>query len=204
MRQLTPESLAKGIERLGQIDPVLARIYAEHGSPPLWQREQTFATLLLIVLEQKISLASARAVYQRIESLISPLTPANYQSFSDEEIFTTGISRAKISYVRNIAQAILNGSLVLEELPDLPEDEARQQLLRIKGIGPWTANVYLLMALGKLDIWPLGDRALAVAVQRAQSLPTVPKNDELEKLGEPYRPHRSIAAFLYWHFYLSA
>ncbi len=199
---LNERSLAVAAKTLAARDPDLARIVAAHGLPPLWEREPGFATLVYIILEQQVSLASAKAAYDRLRLALGAITPDNFLTFNDSELKAIGFSRQKTLYARLLAQAILDRQLDLEALPNLPDDEVRATLKQRKGIGDWTADIYLLMALGRPDIWPKGDLALLVAVQRLKQLPARPTADEFALLGESWKPVRAVAARLLWHFYL--
>ncbi|MBN2549907.1 MAG: DNA-3-methyladenine glycosylase 2 family protein [Anaerolineales bacterium] len=201
---LDEATLAQAACLLADLDPDLAGIYARLGPPPLWAREEGFPTLLYIILEQQVSLASARAAYQRLLAAATPLTPESFLQMDDLELKSIGFSRQKTGYGRNLARAILQGELDLAALGWLDDSEVRSQLLKIKGIGPWTANIYLLMALLRPDIWPRQDLALAVAVQRVKRLASRPSLDEMEALSQGWRPWRAVAARMLWQDYLSS
>ena len=183
-------------------DPDLARIRAEFGTPPTWFREPGFATLLHIILEQQVSLASARATYARLLSLASPLTPHSFLALNDAELKGAGFSRQKILYGRHLAEAVHAGRLDLEALERADDREVKTALMALKGIGAWTADIYLLMSLRRPDAWPAGDLALAVAVQEIKCLPARPTPLELASLAEAWRPLRAVAARLLWNYYL--
>ena len=201
---LTSELLLEGTAVLIQRDPDLAEVVAQIGPPPLWAREPGFATLIYIILEQQVSLASARAAYNRLIEQNSPLTPDAFLQLDDATLKAIGFSRQKTAYGRYLAQALLAGELNLPGLADLSDEEVRLELVNIKGIGRWTAEIYLMEALLRPDVWPKGDLALAVAVKRVKRLPNTPNPAELEAIGEIYRPWRAVAARLFWHHYLSA
>lgn len=173
------------------------------GPPPLWDRPPGFGTLLHIVLEQQVSLASARAAFDRLVLATDPLTPARFLGLTDPQLLSIGFSRQKAGYGRALAQALLDGTLDLEELARLDDEAAQRALETIPGIGRWTSTIYLLMVLGRPDVWPAGDMALAAAVAHAKGLPTRPAPDELALIGEAWRPWRSVAARLFWHDYLA-
>ena len=184
-------------------DPDLAAIHKRYGEPPLWKREPGFATLLHIILEQQVSLASALRTFEKLNALVPKLTPETFLALDDAALKDAGFSRQKARYGRALAKAILDGELRLESLPTLNDDEVRAELTKIVGIGAWTANIYLLMVLRRPDVWARGDLALAVAVQEIKDLPTRPSQDELEVIAQSWQPHRSYAARLLWHYYLS-
>lgn len=205
MQQILLDSevvLKRGLQELAAIDEDLDRIIQEDGVPPLWRRTPDFATLVLIILEQQVSLASARAAYDRLVAHVQTLTPASFLKLDDETLRGVGFSRQKTRYVRGLSESILNGKLDLELLQRQTDEEASRQLIQIKGIGRWTADVYLLMALGRCDIWPVGDLALIKSVMQVKRLPTKPSSDEMEALAMPWRPWRSVAAMALWNHYL--
>ena len=173
------------------------------GLPPLWRREPGFATLIHIILEQQVSLASAKAAFERLQKVATPLAPATFLNLDDAALKQVGFSRQKTRYGRALADAILTGTLDLEGLAELRDAAAKEHLTRVKGIGNWTADIYLMMALGRPDIWPKGDLALAVAVKEVKGLKGRPTPEELEGLAQGWRPYRSAAARLLWHYYLS-
>lgn len=199
---LTEEGLHAALDELTSRDLRLASILERLGPPPLWRREPGFPTLVHMILEQQVSLASARAVFDRLVGAVPELTPECFAELEAAELRNLGFSRQKIRYCRALAEALLDGSLVLSQLDDLADEEVRRELVRLPGIGPWTAEVYLLMALGRPDVWPVGDLALAVAAQDILGLEARPTASELEALGEPWRPWRAVAARLLWHHYL--
>jgi DNA-3-methyladenine glycosylase II len=200
---LTEETFAHGLHVLCSRDPGLAQIMTRFGPPPMWAREPGFPTLIHIILEQQVSLASAKAAYDRLLAAASPLTPARFLALDDTRLKKIGFSRQKTAYGRELARAIISGRLDLAELEMLDDRTARSELMDIKGIGPWTADIYLLMALRRPDVWPNGDLALANAAHRVKRLASHPMPDELDALAAGWRPWRAVAARLLWHFYLS-
>jgi len=200
---LTQEGLAKAVAELAARDPDLARIVASYGPPPLWDREPGFATLLHIILEQQVSLASARAAFDRLRAIADPPTPKRFLELTDDELLRVGFSRQKARYGRALAAAIQSGSLDLEALDALDDQSIHHALQTVPGIGPWTSTIYLLMVLGRPDVWPVGDIALAAAVGEVKGLGHRPDPAEMTALGEAWRPWRSVAARLFWHDYLS-
>lgn len=200
---LTQETLQQAVEELTQRDHDLARVYAQFGIPPMWGRQPGFATLIHMILEQQVSLASAQAAFDKLCAIVDPLTPESFLPLDDETLRGAGFSRQKTSYGRYLAQAILDGSLDLDALTTLPDDEAQKELCKLKGIGPWTADIYLLMVLRRPDRWPIGDRALVVAAREVKGLAADPTPEQMTELGEAWRPYRSVAARLLWHHYLN-
>lgn len=200
---LDDKTLAAGVAELIARDPDLAAIHTRLGVPPLWAREPGFPTLVHIILEQQVSLASARAAFDKLRALVDPLTPAGVLPLDDETLKSIGFSRQKSAYVRYLAQAILSGSVDVEALEHLPDEQVRAQLVALKGIGPWSAEIYLLMALCRADAWPSGDLALQIAAQTIKGLPARPDPLLLNELAEKWRPWRAVAARLLWHHYLN-
>jgi DNA-3-methyladenine glycosylase II len=191
------------LRELAVRDTDLARVIETYGAPPLWIREPGFPSLVYIILEQQVSLASARAAFQRLRAAADPLTPARFLKLSDTQLKQIGFSRQKTLYTRLLAESLVKHHLDLDDLHDLPDDTARKFLVALKGIGAWTADIYLLSALRRPDIWPIGDLALATAVQEVKRLRARPSPERLEKLSQPWRPYRAVAARLFWHAYLS-
>ncbi len=202
LSMLTNRSYARGLKLLAESDADLAQILERHGTPPLWQREEGFPTLVKIILEQQVSLASAEAAFKKLLAIASPLTPARFLELDEVTLKAAGFSRQKIIYGRHLAEAIVCGSLDLEALRSKSDEEVRSELQKVKGIGLWTAEIYLLMALLRPDAWPGGDLALAIAVQELKRLPHRPGPLELEELSKQWQPFRAIAARLLWNHYL--
>ncbi len=206
---LTAATLPSALADLTARDSRLARIVADYGAPPLWDREPGFPTLLRIILEQQVSLASAKAAFDRLLALASvptpasPLTPERFLELDDVTLKAAGFSRQKTRYGRELAAAVRSGALDLDGLSALDDESVVAALTQVVGIGRWTADIYLLMALCRPDAWPAGDLALAVAARHALVLPTAPSPSELAALGELWRPWRAVAARVLWHFYLS-
>lgn len=202
LRPLTQKTLALAARELAARDPLLANILATHGDPPLWQRASGFRTLVHIILEQQVSLSSAKSMLLRLENAIQPFTPERFLELGDERLRGLGVTRQKSAYVLHLADEIVSGRLNLKSLARLNDDQVLVRLTGIKGIGLWSANIYLLMALKRADIWPAGDLALAVAIQELKNLKTRPSPQELEAIAEPWRPHRAVAARMLWQYYL--
>jgi len=200
---LDESAFQSGIRELAVRDADLARVIETYGAPPLWVREPGFPSLVYIILEQQVSLASARAAFQRLRAAASPLTPTRFLKLSDTQLKQIGFSRQKTLYTRLLAESLAKRHLDLNDLHDLSDDAARKFLIALKGIGTWTADIYLLSALRRPDIWPIGDLALAVAVQEVKRLRSRPSPERLERLSQLWRPYRAVAARLFWHAYLS-
>ena len=184
------------------MDPVLAELAERNGVPPLWEREPGFTTLLRLVLEQQVSLASADAAFRKLEDSMGVIDPSPFLEFDDEQLKTIGFSRQKTGYVRGIAAGLIDGSIDLDLLANLPDEDAASHLMAIRGIGPWTAACYLLFALRRPDVWPPGDRALEVSVSRVYGLPHPASSQEATERSLAWQPFRAVAARLLWHEYL--
>jgi len=195
---------ARALEELAGRDAHLAEVLKQHGPPPMWAREPGFATLVYIILEQQVSLASARAAYDKLCAVARPLTPRRFLKLNDQELKRVGFSRQKTRYARLLAEELVSRRLDLRALTAMEDGAIRTRLTALKGIGPWTAEIYLLMALGRADAWPVHDLALAIAVQRVKRLRKRPSPERLEKMSAAWRPWRAVAARLFWHHYLSA
>jgi DNA-3-methyladenine glycosylase II len=194
--------LARGVRALAKVDADLARLARENGTPLMWAREPGFATLVFVILEQQVSLASAAAVFGKLTALARELTPGALLALDDAALRGVGFSRQKSLYCKLAARSILEGSLDLEALERLDDDAARRALVSLKGVGPWTAEIYLLRALGRRDAWPSGDLALQIAAREVKGLTARPTAEELDALAEAWRPWRSVAARLLWGHYL--
>jgi DNA-3-methyladenine glycosylase II len=193
---------ARTVAELTTDDGDLAALVAAHGIPRLWLRPPGFASLVLFILEQQVSLASATAAYRKVLDRLGAMEPEGLLATTPDQLRVDGVSRQKDRYLRALASAVAAGELDLSALDRLPDDEVRRALIALPGIGRWTADVYLLACLGRPDLWPVGDRALQVAAAETLRLAVVPDQAALELLGERWRPHRSTAARLLWHGYL--
>jgi DNA-3-methyladenine glycosylase II len=200
---LTAARLAEAVAELSARDADLRGIVERHGTPPLWDREPGFPTLLHIILEQQVSLASAQAAFDRLRAVARPLTPRRFLELSDAELLAIGFSRQKARYGRTLATSVASGQLDLDGLVDVDDATVHERLQAIPGIGPWTSTIYLLMVLGRPDVWPVGDIALAESVGVVTDLGHRPDAAEMLELGDAWRPWRSVAARLFWHDYLA-
>lgn len=203
LKLLTQRSLLRATRDLAARDPDLAVVVDAYGPPPLWSREPGFHTLMHIVLEQQVSLASAKAAYDRLLAVTGRLVPERFLALSDAELKAVGFSRQKTAYGRGLAQTVLDGRLDLGDLDTLDDAQVKKRLTSVKGIGSWSADIYLLMVLRRPDTWPSGDLALATAAQRVKRLRRKPTPERLEGLAEAWRPWRAVAARILWHYYLS-
>jgi DNA-3-methyladenine glycosylase II len=199
---LNEGAFSQGVRLLTERDEHLANVVKTYGQPPLWVREPGFPTLVYIILEQQVSLASAKAAFDRLKATVKPVTPKGFLKLNDAELLRIGFSRQKTLYTRLLAESLARRHFDLRYLRDLPDDSAHKMLVAFKGIGRWTADIYLLSALRRPDIWPVGDLALATAVQEVKRLRKRPSPEKLEALSTPWRPWRAVAARLFWHAYL--
>jgi DNA-3-methyladenine glycosylase II len=199
--RLTNDTLAVAAQFLAGRDRHLDSIYRTHGVPPMWARRPGFQTMLRIVLEQQVSLISARAMFDRLRSNIDPFTAEGFIEFGEANLRSLGVTRQKAHYCVQVADAFTYGEL--QTISGMSDEEAHATLLRIKGVGPWTANIYLLMALRRPDIWPDGDIALASSVGRLRKMKTRPSFVQLARIAERWRPYRSVAARMLWQYYLA-
>lgn len=200
---LDEDTLRAAAQELAARDPDLAGILARHGTPPLWSRPPGFATLVATILEQQVSLQSGAAALARLERAAGSLEPAALVALGEEGVRAAGQTRQKARYVVELAAAALDGRLDLAAIAQAGDDEARSALTRLLGIGRWTADIYLLMALGRPDVWPDGDLALGTAMRRAKGLTTVPDRVAQRAIAAAWQPFRAVAARLLWQAYLA-
>lgn len=202
--QFTQSNYHSICDQLASADPDLQKIIQTHGYPPFWSRPNSFESLVHIILEQQVSLASARSALNKLKDRVQELTPARVLLLTDEEFKACYCSRQKTGYIKYLAEAILSGQLGLEELQHLPDEEIRLKLTALKGIGNWTVDVYLMFALQRADIFPVGDLAAINALKRVKNLPAQTTKEEMLGIAAQWQPYRTIAAMLLWHYYLSS
>lgn len=203
-RQLTPASLSRGAQQLAEADPDLGAVLARLGEPPMWEREPGFATLIQIILEQQVSLAAARTMYQRLTVHLGAMSPELVHANQVSGLRDFGLTRQKAGYCHGLASRILDGSLDLDLIDHGPDAAGRQALLAVPGLGPWSVDIYYLMALRRPDVWPRGDLALAAALREVKHLDALPSRDEQQLLASAWAPWRSVAARILWAHYLAA
>lgn len=201
--QLTTETLGQGVAELARRDPHLAAVVERHGAPPLWDRPPGFQTLVQIILEQQVSLAAGRSAYGRLERVAGAVTPEAIAPLDEATLRSAGLTRQKSRYIRELAQAIVRGDFDPDALSGMDDDDAHTALIKLKGIGAWTANIYLLMALGRSDIWPNGDLALVAAMREVKGMRSTPNLERIRRITNGWRPWRAVAARVLWHHYLS-
>ena len=187
---------------LAKKDRAIKTIIHQHGHPPVWTRSNTFASLIHIILEQQVSLASAKAAFVKLKNYIGNITPQKILELTDAELRACYFSRQKTVYARELAQAIISKKINLKKLSALPDDEVRMELKKIKGIGDWTVDIYLLFVLQRCDIFPTGDLAMMNALKEVKKLSKQTSKEEIIELANSWRPYRSIATYLLWHHYI--
>lgn len=192
-----------GIQVLTQRDKDLAAIITKYGIPNQWKRKPGFPTLIWIILEQQVSLSSAKAIFERLCTSVTVLTPETFLQLDDLQLKKIGFSSPKAKYGRELSQSIINNQLDLNSLEKLDDVIIRNKLKQIKGIGDWTVDMYLMMALQRSDIFPSKDLAVAIAVREIKQLPTRPQSKQLELIAKNWQPYRAIATMILWHYYLN-
>jgi DNA-3-methyladenine glycosylase II len=197
----TAHDIAEAVAALALLEPRFAAIAASTGLPPVRRTSGGLAALLRIVIDQQISLAAGAAIWKRLEDRLAPFEAVRLLAASEEALRACGLSAGKVRTVRAVAAAAAAGSLDFGRLESLPDEEASAMLVSVHGIGPWTADIYLLSCLGRADVWPVGDLALRVAAAAAFGLPERPTAAQLLDMGEPWRPWRAVAARLLWAHY---
>jgi DNA-3-methyladenine glycosylase II len=203
-QSFTPSTYNTICDKLAAIDADFSTVITGYGYPPMWSRPNTFETLVHIILEQQVSLASALSALNKMRERVQELTPARILLLTDAEFRECYFSRQKTAYTRYLAEAILSGQINLEEFEQMEDDEIRSQLCTLKGIGNWTVDVYLMFVLQRTDILPLGDLAIVNAIKRLKGLPKETIKDDLAIIGEQWQPYRTVASMLLWHYYLSS
>lgn len=199
----TPDNYHHLCNQLADLDVDLASIITQYGYPPYWSRPNKFESLVHVILEQQVSLASALSALNKLKEKVQQVTPIRLLLLTDEELKACYFSRQKTTYVRYLAEALLNKKLDLDELANLNDAEVRKRLTALKGIGNWTVDIYLLMILHRTDVFPIGDLAIINAVKKLKNLPPTTTKEDILGLANAWQPYRSIAAMLLWHYYLS-
>src|SRR5215203_3654053 len=203
IKTLNRHSLAAATRQLVAAHRELAVVYEAYGTPPLWDRPTGFGTLLQIILEQQVSLASAKACFDKLMVYLGDVSPEGLLGLDDVELRTIGFSRQKAAYARHLSEAVIARHIDLERLDTLSDADVKTQLIKLKGVGEWTSDIYLLMAMLRPDVMPKGDIALHAAYQKLAGADKRPGSDEFVAMAEKWKPFRSVAARLLWHFYLS-
>ncbi len=188
--------------QLSKKDKHLKGIIQQYGHPPMWTRKQGFETLILTILEQQVSLAAAFAAYKKLKERIGTVTPSKILAMSNEELRECYFTRQKQVYAKELATAFATKTLPWKQFPDMNDDEVRTHLTSIKGIGNWTSDIYLMHALQRTDLFPLGDIALVNSLKETKQLHPHISKEEMLQIAEPWRPYRTIAAMILWHSYI--
>lgn len=200
--RLTKETLKLASLHLARQHKDLARILEKHGTPPLWARQPGFPTLLQIILEQQVSLRAAQSMFLRLKNATVPFTPERFLALGETHLKGLGLTRQKTAYCLHLSDSIVTQRLSLASLSRLSDDDVRTRLMEVKGIGLWSADIYLLMALRRPDVWPAGDLALAIAATKIRKRQIRLSPEELSRVAARWRPFRSVAARILWHYYL--
>jgi DNA-3-methyladenine glycosylase II len=191
-------------DQLALTDADFAHIIATYGYPPFWSRPNTFESLVHIILEQQVSLASALSALNKLRERIQEITPARVLLLTDAELRECYFSRQKTAYIKYLAEAIISGQIDLAAFEQMEDEDIRRQLTALKGIGNWTVDVYVMFALQHTDVFPVGDLAIVNAVKRLKALPKETTREELLIIAEQWKPYRTVASMLLWHYYLAS
>ena len=199
---LNEETYQRGITELCTKDSELAGVVLKWGRPPFWTHTPGFPGIVIAILAQQVSLESAKATFTKLENEIGSISPEGFLSLNNDILRAIGFSRQKASYARGIAKEILISNFDFTKLNSLDDDAIRNNLMEFKGIGPWTADTYLLFSLRRPDVWPTGDLALEKAIQDLRTLSSKPGSEEANRIANYWRPWRAVAARILWHYYL--
>lgn len=202
IRKFEKEEFHSICDRLSEKDRDLHSILLKYGYPPFWSRKTNFETLVHIILEQQVSLASAKAALEKLKERIGAVTAKKVLLLSDIELRECYFSRQKTVYVRHLANAVLSGQLAIGSLSEKTDEEIRNDLVAIKGIGNWTVDVFLLMVLHRSDIFPIGDLALIQSLKKVKHLPADVSKERILSIAETWKPFCSVAAMILWHSYI--
>jgi DNA-3-methyladenine glycosylase II len=200
MLQFTEENFHSLCDELAAKDKQLGQILSKYSYPPFWTRPNTFETLVLTILEQQVSLAAAYAAFKKLKERVPKVTPKNILQLTDEELRSCYFTRQKTVYVRELANAIISKCINLKSFETKDNETVRAELIALKGIGNWTIDIYLLHALQRTDIFPIGDLALVNAIQMIKDKPLT--KEEILELSNKWKPYRSIATMIFWHYYI--
>ena len=201
---MTPEFIRDALDDIATRDADLAAALQEYGYPAPRIREPGFGSLINIIIGQQVSVHAAAAIRGRLEAAVNPLTPETFLAAGDDAIRAFGFSNRKVEYGKGLAEAILDGTLETERLAGLDDDEVTKVLTSIRGLGRWSADIYMLFALGRADAWPLDDLAIQVAVQKLKRMRKRPDRKRMEAVAKRWRPYRGVAALFLWHYYKGA
>jgi DNA-3-methyladenine glycosylase II len=202
-QQFTKSTYQSICDELGQMDADFAKVIDLYGYPPFWSRPNTFESLVHIILEQQVSLASALSALNKLRERVQEITPARILLLTDAEMRECYCSRQKTAYIRYLAEAIISGQINLKAFAQMEDEDIRRQLTALKGIGNWTVDVYVMFALQHTDVFPVGDLAIVNSIKRLKALPKETAKEELVIIAERWKPYRTVASMLLWHYYLS-
>jgi len=203
MQLINDQTLRDGVRHLTEVEPAFSEVIEVYGIPPIWLRPQGFATLVLIILEQQVSLQSARAAYNKLAAELGMVTASGLLDLTDRQLKKIGFSRQKTGYCRELASRVIDKTLDLDGLQRLDTQAVIDSLTSIRGIGQWTARIYSIMALARPDVWPSGDLALRKSFAALKGLTNIPDDRSMEAESGKWRPWQSVAARILWHYYLS-
>ena len=198
---MTSADFTSAFQHIAKVDSDFGRALKVITPIPSRKRPATFEQLSKIIVEQQVSLASAAAIWARLQNAVQPFNPAQLLQFSEDELRSLGLSRQKAVYCRALALEISQGDLNLDLLPQMQDAEVMAALTKVKGIGRWTAEIYQMSCLGSLDVWPAGDVALQIAMHHLKKLPERPNAKQMDQLGSPFKPYRTVAAQILWRYY---
>jgi DNA-3-methyladenine glycosylase II len=204
IRRFNKQNFYTICDELASTDDDLATIIGTHQYPPMWARPNTFETLVHIILEQQVSLASALAALNKLRERLNEVTPDTFLTLTDEELKACYFSRQKIVYTKGLATELLEERLDLDSLEVLPDNEVRAKLISLNGVGNWTIDVYLMFVLQRTDIFPVGDLAAVSALRQVKKLPKNTSKERLLEIAANWQPYRAVATMLLWHLYLSS
>ena len=202
IQKLNNRTLALGIKHLKKVDSDFKKILRDRNDQiNSFKKTGGFEGLISLIVEQQLSVASAKAIFSRVKLVCGDFEASTFLQINEEELKATGLSRQKVTYCRNVAEAVINKTLDFKKLEKMSDQEVVEMLVKIKGIGEWTAQCYLMACMKRLDAWPSSDLGLIVAIQKINKINERPKSLTIEKMAEPWKPYRSIAALLLWSTY---
>lgn len=201
---MTPEFIRDALDEVAARDDDLRAALGEFGYPAPRVREPGFGSLINIIIGQQVSTHAAAAIRGRLEAAIDPLTPENFLAAGEEALRGVGFSGRKVEYGCGLAEAVLDGTLDTARLAELDDDAVAKAITGIRGLGKWSADIYMLFALGRADAWPLDDLAIQVAVQKLKRMRKRPDRKRMEKVARRWRPYRGVVALFLWHYYKGA
>jgi DNA-3-methyladenine glycosylase II len=200
MLKLTPKRMQEGLAHLAEVDPDMARAIAEVGHPPMRTSDPGFATLLRSIMGQQVSVHAARSIWEKLNRLVSPMTPENMMLASDATLREAGLSAQKARYAKALAADIVEKRLDFDGVHTMEDEHAIAELSKALGVGRWTAEIYLMFALGRVDIMPGNDLGLITAAHHLKGLRQRPDEKKLRRMAEAWKPWRSVASLLLWHY----